>query len=128
MYHETRLEITRISIAKVDDSYRKHLAHEAEISKEKSQVWLRESFRWLSLAIIAPLTWIANGLWYDIKPELVPVCLYVIPLIILIGALPFFHKNQAKWWILAQMGIILVFAFVKGGAGLTECKSCSPGR
>lgn len=115
-FHETRVHTTSSCIARVDESYKKHLASEAEIGKEKSQVWLRESFRWLSMAIIAPLTWIAHGLWYDIKPELVPVFLFVIPLIILIGALPYFHKNQAKWWILALMGIILGIAFVKGGS------------
>lgn len=116
-YHEDRMFEIKAQVKQKSDIYQKHLVEEAEISKEKHQVWLRESFRWLSLAIVAPLTWIANGLWYDIKPELVPVFLFVIPLIILAGALPYFHKNQAKWWILGLMGTILAIAFIKGNSG-----------
>lgn len=112
--HDSRLKEIKQSAALAGNQYKRQLRHKRIENMEAYKALFAEGFRWLSMGLIIPFIWIAYKTGSDIASNLIPLFLYGIPLIVIIGALPFFHQNRIKWSILIMMLIIIGYAVYKG--------------
>lgn len=112
--HDDRLKKIKKHAEIVGNGYKTHLRHKHIENSEARKALYTESFRWLSMALIIPLIWIVYSAGADTSPSLIPLFLYGIPLIVIIGALPYFHQKRFKWSIILSMSITALYAIYNG--------------